>query len=185
MSENNVPSDVFQTVFVSREVSASPLILDFIRLNNIFKKLHLQNADCTISLSYGKRVLINARDGNRKEMKQQDIVEIIQCDPLKNIVLAIGKKYPCIETPVHWIIHHARDDVHAIVEIKSKQLYEKWCADLPQTEKTSSDSIERVKAILQTLQKAKKICIRDEGIVIVGLHLKEIEDSLVEIGGRI
>ena len=181
MIEEKLSPVLFQTFFVSREISISPMIVDIIRLGKKFEELTLKEAECNISLSYGKCLLINARDADVKHMKQQDVVEIVDYDPIKNIVLAIGKKYPCIETPVHWIIQKARYDVHAVVEISSKKLYEICCDHLPVAEKTPSGTIDRAKAVLKTLQDGKNICIQDEGILLVGLHLKEIEDSLIKI----
>ena len=181
MIERNIAPVLFQTFFVSRENSVSPMIVDIIKLGKKFEELSLKEAECNISLSYGKHLLINARDVNVEHMKQQDIVEIVDYDPIKNIVLAIGKKYPCIETPVHWIIQKARHDVHAVVEIRSKKLYETCCNHLPVTEKTPCGTIDRAKTVLKTLQNEKNICIQDEGILLAGLHLKEIEDSLIKI----
>ena len=181
MIDEKLSPVLFQTFFVSREISISPLVVDIIKLSKKFEELKLKDATCSISIAYGKRLLINARDVDVKHMKQHDIVEIADYDPIKNIVLAIGKKYPCIETPVHWIIQKARHDVHAVVDISSKKMYETCCDHLPVTEKTSCGTIDRAKAVLKTLQDGKNICIQDEGILLVGLHLKEIEDSLIKI----
>ena len=40
--------------------------------------------------------------------------------------MAIGKNEPSIYTPVHWIIHRARADVHAVVQIINTNLIEKY-----------------------------------------------------------
>jgi len=181
MNEEKLSHILFQTFFVSRETSISPMIVDIIKFGKKLEELKLKESKYSISLSYGKRLLINARDVDIKQMKQQDIVEIVDCDPIKNIVLAIGKKYPCIETPVHWIVQKARHDVNAIVEITSKKLYQVCCDHLPIIAKTPCGTIDRAKAVLKTLRDSKNICIQDEGILLVGVHLKEIEDSLVKI----
>jgi len=121
-----------------------------------------------------------------KHLKQQDIVEIVDYDPIKNIVLAIGKQYPCVETPVHWIIQSARHDIFAIVEVASKHLFDQLKKVLPVTdEETSCGTIERAKSILKTLQKGKNVLIKNEGVIFVGFNLKEIEDSFVKILGGI
>ena len=126
--------------------------------------------------------MITSRDIDIKNLKQQDIVEIVDYDPIKNIALVIGKKYPCIETPVHWIIQQARHDVNAILEITSEKLYNSYYNQIPVTEnKTPYGTIDRAKEALKTLQKSKNICIQDDTILLVGLHLKEIEESLVKI----
>ena len=36
----------------------------------------------------------------------------------------IGKKEPCFDTPIHWIIQKARNDVNAIVMLKNVELIE-------------------------------------------------------------
>ena len=167
MNEEKLSHTLFQTFFVSREISISPMIVDIIKFGKKLEGLKLKDAICSISLAYGKRLLINARDVDVKQMKQQDIVEIADYDTIKTIVLAIGKKNPC--------------NVHAVVEIKSKKMYENCCDYLPVTEKTPCGTIDRAKAVLKTLRDSKNICIKDEGILLVGVHLKEIEDSLVEI----
>jgi len=181
MIERNIAPVLFQTFFVSREISVSPMIVDIIRLGKKIEELSLKETECNISLSYGKRLLINARDVNVEHMKQQDIIEIVDYDPIKNIVLAIGKKYPCIETPVHWIIQKAIYDLHAVVEIRSKKLYETCCNYIPVVKKMPCGTIDRAKAVLKTLQNEKSICIQEEGILLTGLYLKEIEDSLIKI----
>ena len=152
-----------------------------IKFSKKFESLKIKDVKYNISLGYGKRLLINARDVYIKQMKQQDIVEIVDYDPIKNIVLAIGKKYPCIETPVHWIVQKARHDVNAIVEITSKKLYQVCCDHLPVIAKTPCGTIDRAKAVLKTLRDSKNIRIQDEGILLAGVHLKEIEDSLAKI----
>ncbi len=181
MNEEKLAHNLFQTFFVSREISISPLIVDIIKFGKKLEGQKLKESKYSISLSYGKRLLINARDVDIKQMKQQDIVEIVDFDPIKNIALTIGKKYPCIKTPVHWIVQKARHDVNAIVEITSEKLYQVCCDHLPVIEKKPCGTIDRAKAVLKTLRDSKNICIKDEGILLVGVHLKEIEDSLAKI----
>jgi len=187
MTEKNLSSSNFQTFFVSKETSICPMIIDIIRFGKKLDGIIDKNFDCSISLSYGKRVIITANNVNAKQINQEDIVEIIDYDPIKNNTLIIGKKNPSFETPVHWIIQKARTDVNAVVEISSKYLYEQNCNNLPVTDDIATiGTIKRVKNILKTLQKSKIICIKNEGLLVVGLHLKEIEDSLIKtIGGSI
>jgi len=181
MNEEKPSHILFQTFFVSREMSMSPMIVDIIKFGKKLEGSKLKESKYSISISYGKRLLINARDVDIKQMKQQDIVEIVDYDPIKNIVLAIGKKYPCIETSVHWIVQKARHDVNAIVEISSKKLYQVCRDHLPVIAKTPCGTIDRAKAVLKTLRDSKNICIKNEGILLVGVNLKEIEDSLAKI----
>jgi len=133
----------------------------------------------TISLDYGKRILINAKQVDLKKITPQDIVEIVDYDPLKNIMMVIGLKDPATEAPVHWIIQKARHDINALLQISSISLYEKFKNTFPTTEKeTPPTSLERAKDILKTLRNGKTILIKNEGILFAGLTIKEITGTL-------
>ena len=136
MNERILPSPVMQTLFVSRETSNCPLISEMIKLGQRLEELGLADKETGIvSLDYGKRLLINAKNIDVKKMKQHDVVEIVDYDPLKNIMMVIGTKDPCLETPVHWIIQKARHDINALLQINSTTLFEKLKETLPTTEK--------------------------------------------------
>jgi hypothetical protein len=180
MNERILPSPSLHILFVSRETSKCPLISDMITLGQSLQELGLTDKETgSISLDYGRRLLINAQNVDIKKMTQQDIVEIVDYDPLKNIMMVIGLNDPTRETPVHWIIQKARHDVNAILQIKSTALFERFQKKLPTTEKeTQPATLERAKEILKTLQKGKTILIHNEGILFAGINGKEIHDAI-------
>jgi hypothetical protein len=180
MNERILPSPSLHILFVSRETSKCPLISDMITLGQSLQELGLTDKETgSISLDYGRRLLINAQNVDIKKMTQQDIVEIVDYDPLKNIMMVIGLNDPTRETPVHWIIQKARHDVNAILQIKSTALFERYQKKLPTTEKeTKPATLERAKEILKTLQNGKTILIRNEGILFAGINGKEIHDAI-------
>jgi hypothetical protein len=187
MNEKILPSPTLQTIFVSREVSNCPLISEMIKLGQSLKQFGVADKDIGIvSLNYGKRMLINAKNVDAKQMNQQDVVEIVDYDPLKNIMMVIGSKDPCLEAPAHWIIQKARHDINALLQINSPVLLEKLHGSLPVTEKvTPPGTLERAKEILKTLRKEKTILIKNEGVMLAGINVKEIQEALVkQLGGR-
>jgi hypothetical protein len=185
MNERISPNPTLQTLFVSRETSNCPLISEMIKLGQILEELGLADKELGIvSLDYGKRLLINAKNVDVKKMKQQDVVEIVDYDPLKNIMMVIGTKDPCLETPVHWIIQKARHDINALLQINSKTLFEKLRETLPTTEKeTQPATLDRAKEILKTLRTGKTILIKNEGILFAGINIKEIQNALINYLG--
>lgn len=176
MNERILPSPALQTLFVSRETSNCPLISEMIKLGQNLQEQGLTDTETgIISLDYGKRLLINAKNIDIKKMIQQDVVEIVDYDVLKNIMMVIGPKDPHLETPVHWIIQKARHDVNALLQINSPALYERFQKTLPVTEKeTQSDSLEQAKDILKTLRNGKTILLKNKGILFAGINIKEI-----------
>jgi hypothetical protein len=185
MNERILPSPVLQTLFVSRETSNCPLISEMIKLGQRLEELGLADKEIGIvSLDYGKRLLINAKNIDVKKMKQQDVVEIVDYDPLKNIMMVIGSKDPCLETPVHWVIQKARHDINALLQINSTTLFEKLKETLPTTEKeTQPIALNRAKEILKTLRNGKTILIKNEGILFTGINIKEIQTALLKYLG--
>jgi ribulose-5-phosphate 4-epimerase/fuculose-1-phosphate aldolase len=130
-------------------------------------------------LGFGKRLVINSENIDFKVIKQEDIVEVVDYDPVRNIVLAIGKKDPCYETPVHWMVQNARNDVNAVFQINSGVIFEQLRDDLPVTRsELPYGSVELAKEILRTLREGKHILLKNVGMVMVGFSLKEITDSL-------
>lgn len=180
MNDRPLPNPTLQTLFISREQSHCPLLLEIIKLGRILENLGTTNKEpAIISVDYGKRLLINAKNIDVKKMTQQDIVEIVDYDPLKNIMMVIGPKDPDIKTPVHWIIQKARFDINVLVQINSTVLYKKYQSLLPITDHpVSSAVIDHAKDILKTLQKGKTILIKDQGLLFAGMTIKEIEDAL-------
>lgn len=182
MKDRNLPSINFQTFFASREQSNCPLIPDIVRIGKKLKEMGLlKDGTGVVSLGYGRRVLINGNEKSLGDVGRGDILEIVDYDPVKRVVLTIGEKEPNVETPVHWLIHHARDDVNAVVQINSKKLAEKLSKKLPATEKEwPSGTLELTKEILKTLRNSKSILIKNKGVLFVGTSLKEVEDIVVK-----
>jgi hypothetical protein len=181
MTERILPAPALHTLFVSRETSNCPLLSDMVTLGQSLQEVGLTDKDTGIlSMDYGKRLLINAKNADLKKLTQQDIVEIVDYDPLKNIMMVIGLNDPTLETPVHWIIQKARHDVNAVLQINSTSLFERFQNMFPTTENdTQPGTLERAMEILRTLRNGKTILIKNEGIVFVGINGKEIHEALI------
>lgn len=177
-AQTNIP---FQTFFISREISKSPLIEDIVTFNKRVSKSEIINKNQTnISLSFGKRMLITADNIDIKNMGAKDIVEIVDYDPIKNIIIAIGSQIPTINASVHWLIHHARDDVNAIVQVNGEKAIKKLLKNSPITEfDYPLGTLELAKEVLKTLRNSKRIVVKNVGCLCVGINLKEIEHLLL------
>lgn len=180
MHERILPCPSIQTLFISRELSTCPILSELIGLGRTLEELGVTDKQRVIlSMDYGKRLLINAKNVDIRMITQQDVIEIVDYDPLKNIMMVIGPKDPDTETPVHWIVQKARRDINALVQIYNPDLVKKFQNTLPMTEKTTSSTfLERAKEILKTLQKGKTILINNEGILSAGINMNEAQENL-------
>ena len=186
MFRKNLTKPSFQTFFVSKEKCSCPLAVEIIKISEKIKKLGLlKNAAVVVSLSYGKRMVVQRSGSSFDDLDLDDFVEVVDYDPLKQIMLVIGKNEPCVEASVHWMIHHARDDINAILQVNEREVVEGFEEKFPTTEKVFPlESIELVKEVLKTLKNSKNIIVKDTGVVFTGADLKELEDTVLEnIGG--
>jgi hypothetical protein len=187
MTERFLPPPALQILYVTHETSNCHLIAEMIKLGQKLEEIGLTDKEtCTMSLDYGKRLLITAKNVDGKKMRQQDAVEIVDFDPLKNIMMVIGAKDPSVDAPVHWIIQKARHDINALLQINSVTFYEKLKGKLPTTEKDDLPvPLDRAKELLKTLRNGKTILLKNEGILFAGVNIKEIEKSVnTFLGGQ-
>jgi len=182
MFDNNLATTNFQTFYISKEESNCPLISEVVRIGKKLEDYHMvENVDKTImSISYGKRLLINANNTNFTNIKQKDFLEIVDYDPVKKVILTMGPKEPYIDTSVHWLIQHARNEVNAIIQLYDINT-EKLVNTIPITEKDYPvGSLEQAKEILKFLRDSRMVIIKNQGIMFVGSNFKEVEDLLVK-----
>jgi len=153
---------------------------ELVKIGHILESLGVSTHETGImSYDYGRRLIITAKHVDVKQMTQEDIVEIADYDPLKNIMLVIGTKEPSLETPVHWIIQKARHDINVLLQLHSPSLVTKLKGTLPSTEETTlPGTLTRAKELLKTLRKGKTILIQDDEILFAGINIPEIEKSV-------
>jgi len=180
MFKDNLSKLSYQNFYVSKEESNSPLIPQIVKTGKTLKKLGITK-DAVVSLKYGKRVLINAKNTKLDELKREDFLEIVDFDPLKNVLLLIGPKESKIDSSNHWMIHHARDDVNAVIQIVNNSIAEKLAKKIPTTEnERDPGSFELTKEILGKIRDSKKVVVRNQGVFFVGHSLIEAEEILLK-----
>jgi hypothetical protein len=180
MKKDNRITVPLQTFFVSRELSNCPSIPDVIKSGKKIYDLGITDIeDCSISVKYGKRILIHTQEINIKSIRHHDFIEIIDYDPLKNIILVMGEKYPHIDTLIHWLIHHVRNDVNAIIQLNGKQIVNHFSNKFPTTNKEFPlGSLELSKEVLKTLRTKNQLIIKNRGVLFTGLSIKKVEDMI-------
>ena len=178
----------FQTFYASKEKSNCPFIPELIKAckNLKEKKIVDEKSQIFISHRYGKRVLINSEVEDFSCIKHEELIEVIDFDPFKNTLLAIGPVEPVLETPVHWMIQHARSEVNAIIQLNDSLLADELSTDYPSTKHNHSiGSIEQIKEVLKALKGSKIAIIKNHGALFVGKSLKDVEELIIKTVGEL
>jgi hypothetical protein len=177
MIRGNITNSYFQTFYASKEESNCPLITDSIRIGKKLKENGKTNI--IISQRYGKRVLINSM-GDFEKIKTSDFIEIVDFDPVKNILLVMGNQEPRVNAPLHWFIFHARSEINAIIQINDLEIIEK-IKKFPTTKNEYPIcSIDQIKDVMKCLRKSKNVIIKNQGALFVGNSLNDVEKFVIE-----
>jgi hypothetical protein len=144
---SNLPNLNFQTFYVSKEESNCPLIPEIVRIGKNFKELNLLNQI--------NEIVISLRYSKRILINadDSDFGEIKKED------------------------FYARDEINAVVQINDENSGTKLGKKMPVTEKEyPSGTLEQTKEILKKLRNSKRVIIKNQGVLLVGNSIKEVEE---------
>ncbi|MEM2934978.1 MAG: hypothetical protein QXF32_01250 [Candidatus Thermoplasmatota archaeon] len=142
------------TFFLSYEEIKNPLI------EELKKICYKKEEGFSISVRYGKRVLINAMQVDFNNLKNSDFVEIVDYNPVNDVAMIIGMKEPCEDASIHCLLY-SREEINAIAIFRKKD----------------KDKFKVAMDALKKLKNKKQLEIRDFGKIIVGKTLKEVENA--------
>lgn len=183
MNQGGLTNLALQVFYVSKEETNCPLVIEMIKLGINLKENGIlnDNTSATISLKYGKRVLITSNIKDFSKIQKEELIELVDYNPLNNNLLIIGPADPKVETTLHWMVHHARDEVNVIVQINDKRLLEKIKdKETISTEKTPIYTIEFIKQALKQLREETRIFIKDTGVIFVGKNIKDVSNMIAK-----
>jgi len=156
------------------------LIPELIRISKKLKEKKMLSDDSSliISFKYGNRILINGSVEDYSIIKHEELFEVADYDPVKNVLMIIGPAEPRLETSVHYMIHHARSEVNAVIQINNSNIFEKIKEKYPiADDKYPVGTLNYIKEVLKKLYDSKIIILKNQGILIVGETYKKVEES--------
>lgn len=178
MKKVDINFGAFETFYASKEESNCPIIPNAIKTGIEIEKKN-KKLDIILSIRYGGRMLSNVVVNSFDEIDRTEFLEIIDYDPVKKVLLTIGSKKPTKEIPIHWMIQHARNDIHVIIQINSVDDLDKF--SFSSVEK-KQDILEMAKDILGKLRENRIIKIEKTGLIFTGKSLERVKkDVLKEI----
>lgn len=140
--------------FASFEEIKNPLV------EELKKICYKKEKGFSISVRYGKRVLINAKGIDFENLKNEDFVEIVDYNPVNDTAIVIGIKEPCEDAPIHCLIY-SKEEINSIAIFRRKD----------------KDKLKVAMDALKKLRDKKEFEIRGFGKIIAGRTFKEVKDA--------
>ncbi|MFO8078023.1 MAG: hypothetical protein R6U21_05225 [Thermoplasmatota archaeon] len=168
---------------VSKEGSNCPLIPMLIEICQIAKEeLNCPDSLFLPSAVFGKRVAIASSFTKVEKLHRDDVVELIDYNPVSNTLLYLGPNIPSNDVAVHWIVHHAKKEIQVMIQIKNISYKNEMKQRVPQvTTDEKEDALEKAKKWLKTLQKTDVFLCNDH-LIITATSIKAIKQTINKMG---
>ncbi len=175
MIKEGINFEAFETFYASKEDSNCPLIPNIIKTGREIEKKD-KELEIILSVRYGGRMLSNVTVNSFDEISRKEFLETVDYDPVKKVLLTIGSKEAIKEIPIHWMIQHARNDIHVIIQANSLNKLDKY--RFPQVE-NKKEILEMVKDILKKLREDKIVKIENQGLIFTGKSLESVKKDVL------
>jgi ribulose-5-phosphate 4-epimerase/fuculose-1-phosphate aldolase len=146
-----------------------------------FGNLSIRNSD-------NEFLITGSKTGNLKKIDENHITKVVRYDLNTNTLSCAGPIIASSESFTHAAVYEASRDIHAVIHVHSKKLWDKLINNIPTTRKeitygTPEMAKEVLRLYKETDLKDKKIFVmggHEEGIVAFGKDLKEAEKIILE-----
>jgi hypothetical protein len=160
-----------KTFYVSRDPVRNPLMERMVAAGREAARLRKDVRTGSVSVRYGKRVLLTARGADLAHLASDDFVEVVDYNPVTDVTFLIGVGEPPDELPIHWIIY-ARDEVNAAICVFPKRTQRRADGE------TAEPGVRRAMALLKLLAHAPAAHLEDGTTVAVGATLRQALEAL-------
>jgi hypothetical protein len=174
--------------FYYHRLSSEEINNDLIpQISELGKYIHLHAnhfvKESTIAISYGKRLIITGENRMVNMIKKENMIEIIDVNPVKKHVLYFGSAIPSRYTPLLYLIHYAKKEIQVQLFITFKEdrakHFKMISASFINDENTFMDL---VKSVLISLQTHDHVIINNKYLLMTGPTKQSIETSLKQVG---
>ena len=162
--------DRFQYHRISQDESNNPILPQIAKIGKKISQLpHVNNSSASIAFHFGKRMIITKKNANIDHLQRNDIIEIIDVDPVKNTSLYFGPSPPPLISPILWMIGYAKKEIQYLIflEKNREKNREKDSFSTSITNIKKEDVfIEMIKSILKQLRKQEIILINTDLLIL-------------------
>lgn len=137
----------------------------------------------SVSHRTGSGFLINTADYEITDKKMDNIVEVIDYDPIRNNMMVIGNLPPINEAIIHWFIYRGFNEINNVIIINNLEIFELFKSG-SYPELVYKDGVINTNFalnILKVVKNSKIVLLNGSiilGVLITGKSLDEVYDIL-------
>jgi hypothetical protein len=153
---------------------ANDIVTVFERFSDSIKVTGLQSA----SIRTGSGFMINTAFSNQKNFNRDYIVEIIDFDPVRNNMMAIGNDPPAPDAALHWFIYRSFPEKNGIIVIDNLDIASKLkSGSYPVLDLSARIlNLDLVLKVLKEVKNSEITLLNGIGVLIVGRTINDAVD---------
>ena len=128
--------DRFQYRRISQDESNNPILPQIAKIGKKISQLsYFNNSSASIAFHFGKRMIITKDNANIDHLQRNDIIEIIDVDPVKNTSLYFGPSPTPLISPILWMIGYAKKEIQYVVFLEKNSKKTSFSTSIPNIKK--------------------------------------------------
>lgn len=183
MDLNFITSSNFQEFCNSNEESNSsfiPVLLEIKKNLNSFSIF--EKNTISIAASYGKRLILTAKETNEDLFERKDFIEIIDVDPVKNSILFFGPKNPPEIAPLLWMMHYAKKEIQFSIFLPfSEGILKENIKELFPIVGVESGFLDVVKDVMRSLQNSDAVILDKTALILTADNKKDLDKQIEKL----
>lgn len=175
------------TFFIGNQVHDSDLAPQIMATGKKLAGTVVINRFGSISTKFRNKFVVTSSTADFHNIGAEDIIEVMNYDPVRNSILAIGTKDPSPDTPLHWFIYRAFPTARAAIHIHDELVLNNFRAlKLPVTSrKLEIFNAQTSLDVLSELKKNNYIIIKEHGSVVIGRNLNDVVELAIELNRKL
>jgi hypothetical protein len=164
--------------FISRAKQLTPRSKDVVAVAVSLKDDLKIKGNHSISTRTGNGFLINTGYFESKDFNRDNIVEVIDFDPVRNNMMVIGNDPPAFDSAYQWFIYRGLPWINGVINIDNLDIIEQFSKKYPIVDMYKKISNTDLALTILKTAKSSKICIlKNQSVLVVGNTLKEAYDD--------
>ncbi len=155
---------------------AKEIIMAFEKFRDTLNIKEIQS----ISIRTGSGFMINTAAFDNQNFMQDNVLEIIDFDPVRNNLMVIGNEPPASDATIHWFIYRGLPWINGVINVNNSEIVE--CFQNSQYSRVNLvGKMFNTNLALEILRLAKTseiIILEGQSVLVVGKTLSDVFNSL-------
>jgi hypothetical protein len=159
--------------FIRRAKQLNPRAKELLEIFKKFRDILKIKGIQSISTRTGSGYFINTANFDLGELNRDNIIEVIDYDPVRNNMMVIGNDPPASDAVLHWFIYRGFPNINGVINIDNSDIFEEFLnnkqLNFPNIDLiTHHLDLASTMNILKSLKESSILLLKNSGVLATG-----------------